>query len=708
MNADYLSSRRAVSISLLGLAIQFGIAIVLVIYARYSGGDHAAVTAAASSAIGALVWFGLIVLYDQRRRERVEALEAESLATAESAAASAFENTGDELRVAARRLALVRKFFLPGLAVVAAASLLTTGIVRIGQGVERFDPDNFVEPRLGGWGIAIGLGIAFVGFVFARFVSGMAQQKAWGALRAGASQAVGAALIGLLLAVGLFVDMAADSDWLLRALPVIFPAAMILGGAEIILNLILDAYRPRRAGEEPAPAFDSRLLGLVAAPDKIAENIGEALNYQFGVDVTGTWFYRLLSRSLAWLGLVAFIVAWGMSSLAVLQPHQRGIVLTFGEVSQPLFSLGDRTETDIGPGLHVKLPWPISRVEIPEYQSRDAAGNETLVRTTTGVQLLTLGTSPPDEGDGPILWSEQHTVDESFLVVQSTREDVITGGLRDDPDAATILSLLAVEVPVHYVVNDVQLYDQLAAPGERRRLLEAIGRQVVSRYVSALSVDQILATDRGSMADRLRSALTAEFDKLNGGAGPGIEILFVGVAGVHPPRDVAPNFERVVQGRQNREAMIEAATTQQTRTLATVAGSVELAGRIVALLDEGEDRRVGGAPDREVAELDLEVQRLLEEAGGEAGELLVNASADRWTRHMGERAKAAIFLGRLASYRAAPGIVRSGLYFDALGDALAESRVYLTPPDIENLRVMLELQDRAQGRNVFDQQAGAE
>lgn len=708
MNADYISSRRAVSISLLGLAIQLGIAIVLLIYAQYSGGDHASVTAAATAAIGALVWFGLIVLYDQRRRERVESLEAESLATAESAAASAFENTGEELRVAARRLALVRKFFLPGLAIVVAASLLSTGIVRVGQGVDRFDPDNFTDPRLGGWGIAIGLGIAFVGFVFARFVSGMAQQKFWGPLRAGASQAVGLALIGLLMAIALFIDMAAENNWLLRALPIIFPAAMILGGAEIILNLVLDAYRPRRAGEEPAPAFDSRLLGLVAAPDKIAENIGEALNYQFGVDVTGTWFYRLLSRSLAWLGLVAFIVAWGMTSLVVLQPHQRGLVLTFGEISDPIASLGGTTDSDIGPGLHVKYPWPIARVEVPEYESRDGHGHSTQVRTTTGIQFLTLGSNPPDAGESPILWGKQHTANETFLVVQSAREDVLTGEAREDGDVVTGLSLLAVEVPVQFVVSDVELYDRLAAPGQRRRLLEAIGRQVVSRYLSARSVDEILATDRRSMAGLLMTELEAEFAKLNGGEGPGIEMLFVGVSGVHPPRDVAPNFERVVQGRQNREAMVEAATTEQTRELATVAGSVELAGQIVALLDEAEALRQSGASDRDITEIELEVQRLLEGAGGEAGELLVQASADRWQRHMGERGKAAIFLGRLASYRAAPGLVRSSMYFDALGDALTESRVYLTPPDLENLQVMLELQDRTQGRNVFDLEAGAE
>jgi hypothetical protein len=44
------------------------------------------------------------------------------------------------------------------------------------------------------------------------------------------------------------------------------PWVMIVLGAEILLNTILDIYRPRVAGQYAQAAFDSRLLGLVNEP----------------------------------------------------------------------------------------------------------------------------------------------------------------------------------------------------------------------------------------------------------------------------------------------------------------------------------------------------------------------------------------------------------------------------------------------------------
>jgi Cation/multidrug efflux pump len=111
------------------------------------------------------------------------------------------------------------------------------------------------------------------------------------------------------------------------------PIFTIIIGAETLLNVVLDVYRPRKPGEDPRPGFDSRLLGLLAAPDRIAENIGEALNYQFGVEVSRTWFYLLLKRWWPGLIAVALLVAWGMTSLVVVEPHQRAMVLTFDKPS---------------------------------------------------------------------------------------------------------------------------------------------------------------------------------------------------------------------------------------------------------------------------------------------------------------------------------------------------------------------------------------
>lgn len=721
MRADYLTYRRALTTAIIGLIGQVAIAIVLLIYARMSGGSHAAVSAAITVGIGATVWLGLILLFDQHRRERLESMEAESLAAAESVASSAFEGTGEEIRVAARRLRFFRKFVLPGLSLLVATLLIVFGLARFATAQAM---EQYVAPDSPGWGVAIGLGLAFVGFVFARYVSGMAKEHSWAPLRAGSAQAVLAALLGFGQALVLFIDLAGGPDTPAQIWQYIVPVAMVIGGIEIGINFVLDLYRPRSPGEPDRPAFDSRILGFVAAPDKIAQSIGEAVSYQLGVDVTGSWLYQLLSRSLALFVLIAAVIAWALSSLVVIQPHQRGLVLTLGRVTEPLFSFGDaneieRTEDgfrggDIGPGLHVKWPWPISRVSLSKHVVEDDSGRRSLTATTTGIQVIHLGGNPPDEGDKPIIWGEQHAAQEIYHIVRPARD---TSGASTG-DAAGV-ALVAVEVPLHYRVDDVQLYERVSSPGQQQDLLTSIGRRVVSRYLSRLSVDEILAADPAGLADDLRAVVEEAFSELNEGRGPGVKVLFVGVNGVHPPRDVADKFEAVVQALQERETAIERARTAQIRTLAGVAGEVDLASQIADRVDELEAakfrlraaRRAESdevpALTQQVAEIELDVQALIRRAGGQAGELLARAGTDRWIEHMGARARWEQLSGEAAVYRDARLLYRTKAYNEALLDLFRDTRLFITTPGVP-MHTILELQDRRATLSDLNPNAGAE
>ncbi|MEZ6241790.1 MAG: SPFH domain-containing protein [Phycisphaerales bacterium] len=685
MRGDYLTYRRAAGVSFLGLAIQGALALGMLIYGRL-GSDHAAVTAAIFMGLGLIVWVGLAILYDQHRRERIEAMEAEALAS-EAGASSAFEQS-DDLRVAARRVQTVQKWVLSALAVIVAAALITIGVIRWRAGRALIPHDAFGEAALPGWGIAVGLGVAFVGFVFARFVSGMGKQPAWSALRAGAAQAVGSALLGLAVAVANFVDIAIGPDTLNRYLPATFGIVLIVLGAEIAINFLLDLYRPRQPGQSLRPAFDSRLLGLLAAPDKIAESAGEALSYQFGVDVTGSWFYRLLSRWVLALVVLGIVVGWGLTMFVVVEPHQRALILTNGKISKPLLSLGETGENDVGPGLHVKWPWPFGQVLVPEFTTRDASGNMVVSRTTTGVRTLQLGANPPTPGTGPLLWTEEHSPNEMVSIVQPSLV-----GSGDEEARARDLALVVAEVPMQFVVRDLELYERLAGPGEREDVLQNVGRRVVMRRLSSMRIDAVLAGGRTELADALRADLVEAYAQLNAGEGAGIEIVFVGAGGVHPPKGVAANFERLIQARQNVEGMLETARMNEIESLTGVAGSVDLARQIIAQLDEMDRLTESGrADEQDLIDRNLEVQRLLEQAGGDAGERLIKAGAERWKRHMGERAKATRFEAQVASYEAAPALYRTKQYFEALLDAMKGSRVYIN--DIPEAKIWLNLEER--------------
>lgn len=698
---DYLTYRKAASTSVIGLVIQLILTLTVFFYARFSG-DIAAGIASIFLLSGVLVWGVLLLVFDQHRRERIEAMEAEQLAVSGAAVASAFEGTGDELRFAARRLGNIYKWVVPASAILLALINIWFGYSRLRQ-IQRID-DFSNSTSHAGWALAIGIALAVIGFVFARFVSGMAKVDAWSNLRAGATTAVAAALVGLVLGVGGFLELAMGIDQVINISPYIFAIGMIAYGVEIVLNLLLDVYRPRKPGELPRPAFDSRFLGLLAAPDRIAENVGEAVNYQFGIDVTSSWFYQLLSKWIIAFVAIGVGIGWLMSSLVVVEPHERGLILTNGVISQPLASFGEQGEGDIGPGLHIKWPWPFSTYETPVSVSR--RGNKE-VRTTTGVRVLDLASNPPTNERGPILWTENHTRSERLNIVQPER--AAQGGRQQDGVSSSVaeLSLVAAEVPVHYVIRNVKLFDQFAAPGQREQLLQQVGRRIVTQYMGELSIDEVLATHRTKMPAELMRRLKAGYAQFNDGQGAGIEVLFVGVNGVHPPTKVAPSFERVVTARQNLESLIEQARREQIGMLTEIAGSVELAEQINQRLQELDAiRRQEGDQAQGYIQAELEVQRLLERAGGEAGELILSAGASRWLRHMSERGQASLLQGQQEAYLASPELYRSKMYFDALLQAMAQSRVYLTPGEIKDLRVRMELQDKQAGTDVFDAEAG--
>ena len=692
MKGDYLTYRRGTSVSLLGLLIQAGLALGLLIYAQIAS-DKSAQTLSIFMGLGLIVWLGLALIFDQRRRERIEAMENEALAL-EGGSSSAFDASGDELLVAARRVQTIQRWVLPTLAIIFSASLITAGLVRLGPAQKLTNPDEYGQAAYPGWGIAIGLGVAFIGFIFARFVSGMGKQPSWAALRAGAAQSVGGAIGGFALALANFVELALGVEEVAMYLPLTLAIAMVVIGVEIALNFLLDLYRPRKPGQELRPAFESRILGFVAAPDKIAESIGEALSYQFGVDVTGSWFYRLLRRSIALLVLMGLLIGWAMTALVVVEPHQRALILTNGKISKPLLSLGEVGERDVGPGLHVKLPWPFGEAIVPEFTTNIPGQGEVVTRTTTGVRTIHLGTNPPEAGDSPILWTKKHTNDEFVNIVQPARRDEDAGERGGD------VALVAVEIPVQFVVSDLELYERLAGPGQRENVLRAVGRRLVMQHLSSMRIDEVLTTERTELAAALKAELERAYGELNDGEGAGVEIVFVGAGGVHPPESVAEPFERLIQARQNYESKIEDAHGQEIQALTEVAGSVELARRIVGELDALRGMVERGEDEGVIAQKRLGVQRLLEQAGGGAGELLIEAAATRWVRHMGERARATLFEGQATAFEAAPELYQSRLYLRALRDAMRDARVYIN--GVPGAKIRIDLNDRQSGLDVFN------
>ncbi len=666
MKADYLSFKRATSVALLGLAIQLGLGLALLIFSQLAR-DSASFTASLYILIGAAVWLSLAVVYDQHRRERIEAMEAESLAAMSARQSTVFEENAEDLRVAAKRLAWMHRILLPGISLGMAAVLIGVGLWRFksGQALARADSVSLIAPHYRNWAIALGIGAAVAGFIFARFVSGMAKQRVWANLRAGAAAVVGAALMGLAILVAQFV-VYAGSDAVARYLPAILPVIMIVLGGEILLNFLLDIYRPRVPGEIPRPAFDSRILGFVAAPDKIAESIGGAINYQFGFNVTGSWFYQLLARWLPALGVLGVLVVWAMTFFAVVGPDERALKISRGALS-----------AELGPGLYLKAPWPFARVE--------------RFKATTARRIDLAG--PPPAADRAVLWTNEHGVDEKYLFVQPAASGGVAAAVDDDSSAEyRDLALISVEVPVYYEVTDLEKFEQFGAPETREAKLKAIGQREVMEYMATVRVDEILGRGRSRASADLRDRIERRFNELDAG----VRVLFAGVEGVHPPLDTAHQFEEVVAVRQASLGLVAQARAERIATLTETVGSVASAELVLSLME-----RLENEPDADRrAEIEQQILEVCSEAGGKVSAMIRAAKADRWVKHMGQRGRAERYTGQLASYRASPELYKAKLYFQTIKELMGKTRVYIVADGVP-VQVRTNLEDSESSTNAI-------
>lgn len=688
MKADYLNYQRATAMSLLGLTIQLVLGLALLVYAVLHA-DRAAETAAIYMLLGVPAWGLLAIIFDQHRRERIEALEAETYAASDAAGSSVFERSGEDLRVAERRLRLVYRWIVPTVSLLLAGAMIAVGIIRLDGA--RAGLENFKAVDNRGWPMGLGFGIAFIAFVFARYVAVMARQKVWAPLRAGAGFAVGSAVMAFFIAVGHLVDIAGP-DTVLRSISIAFPVVILLLGVEIVLNFLLDVYRPRKPGEWPRPAMESRILGFLAAPDQVAASIGEAINYQFGYDVASSWFYRLISRVLLRILVpIALVVLWAMSSLVVVRPHQQAVVERTGAFSRV-----------IGPGLHFKYPWPFERITIPEYVVRDARGKVTFrSQTVTGVRTLNIG-SVPSDGTGPILWTNEHALEEVFFLVQpalGADTPVAGGGIG--------LAQMAVEFPIHYSIDDLEAYERLAPPELRDELIKAVAQRELTKYLTAKSVGDLLSTRRNEISAELLSNIEKALIAINPlkNGKPVVKLIFGGITGMHPPQDASRAFEGVVVAQQKYNARVKNAEALAVETLSRSVGSVALADRVIAELDvlAKIPATLEGKPNPAYTQQRLKIRGMLTEAGGAVAATLAGASADRWERHMGERGRLWAFQGLVGAYRAGPELFRAGVYFDALRAAIANARLFLVDKGVQ-LELQFDGQDKDSVQTIFDTQ----
>jgi modulator of FtsH protease HflK len=546
--------------------------------------------------VAAVSWFQMRL----EDRERLEKLELDELVKAHSSSAM-FEAKDAEVFPAQRSREQFERFFVPAFTVIlfvlqaGGAWLLwhwlsrTTTVAEVGQPIT---------------GLALFGLFALLLFLLGRFSATIARLEQHRLLRPGASYLLCNAFLCLVVAlgmVGVWAGFPKADFYVAHILCGLFGLVAI----ETLIQLVLEMYRPRVKGKVERPLYESRLVGLLGQPEGLITTAAQALDYQFGFKVSETWFYRFFAKALGWL-LLLQVGALVLSTCVVfIEAGEEGLLEHFGKPVE--------SRSPLGPGAHLKWPWPVDRV----YRFR-----------TEQIQTFTIGSAPESsqERELYVLWVQAHHAETNFLVanrVQFSQEATNqVSGKRTPP-----VSLLTVGVPVQFQITNLVdwAYNNEDAPA----LLEDVGEREVVRYLVGVDMNDIMSQGRQEAAQVLAERIQAAANRHQLGA----RIISVDLGDLHPPAKVAPEYEKVIAAAQTKQAKILAARADDIRTNAL--------------------------------------------AGAQAANILNKANAERTAREIGALAQAALFTNQIPAFQTAPAVYAERAYLQTFARATANARKYV-------------------------------
>jgi regulator of protease activity HflC (stomatin/prohibitin superfamily) len=516
------------------LAVMVLIAVFFVMgYVHSLAGQGATILLLLGALVAAVSWFQMRL----EENERLEKLELDELVKSKGGS-TLFDAKDTEVFPAQRSREQFEKYFVSGFGVLLFL-LEAAGAWVFWHWIPK--ANSVIVPERAMAALSLFAIFALLLFLFGRFSATLARLENNRLLRPGASFLLLGAYVCFFVALGI---AGVKADFPKADIYVAKGLCVLLGllAAETLVTLLLEIYRPRVKGKISRPIYDSRLVGVLGQPESLFTTAAQTIDYQFGFNVSDTWFFQLLKKNLLTLLLAQMAVLILSTCFVFVDAGEQAVLERFGKpVAGGVLS----------PGAHLKLPWPVEKT----YRYR-----------TEQIQTFDVGYTPDEQSEnaGTILWSSVHGKEENFLV--ANRETATIKAENTDTNdtlKAPPVSLITVSIPVQFQIHDVTAWAyNNTDPAD---LLQDLATRAVVHYLAGVDLSDVMSHARSEAAQLLRERIQAAADarKL------GVKILFVGVQDIHPPTTVAADYEKVVGAEQTKLATILGARADAIRTNAT-------------------------------------------------------------------------------------------------------------------------------------------
>jgi len=526
-----------VSIALLGFILHVIFAALSAFLGIWTGSQSPIVLSLLLFGAG-LIWGIVFIHLRQKSLVTVEAENLKSLKEKASEGSRLFDEGTYDSFSAEVRLKQMERWFLPGISFLTALYMIAVPLLKFAGVLLAPEAAYAGKTVIGAVGIA---GIAFILFIFGRYAGGLAVAPKWRFVEAGGAISIFCAICSIVVSFGLVMihlGLPKVESFLCFAVPV---AAGVIG-IELVLNFILHIYRPPSV--EYSLPYSSRMLRMLARPSGALKTVAEALDYQFGFQISQTWFYRFVERAIAPIILFQIIAFYGLTCIVVVNPEEKAVIERFGVPSANI----------LGPGFHLKLPWPAEKA---------------LKYPTGRIQMVTIGVHGKDghgeehgheghEGHpGVVLWTVEHGHGSSNLIVASS--EMVTDG--EEGTGAVPVNFLNTSVDIQYCIDD--LLDFLYKKKDPVKVLKSIASRELVRFMVSVDLFEIMGPGRLKASEHLASRIRDACRD----AGLGLKILYIGFENVHPPVEVAGAFEEVVGAIEEKHTKVFDAEAYRNKIL---------------------------------------------------------------------------------------------------------------------------------------------
>jgi len=325
--------------------------------------------------------------------------------------------------------------------------------------------------------------------------------------------------------------------------------------AEYLTRMIGGVFVPPQAAFPVAPPVQSLLRQSLFAASNPLHGASDAAERWLGVSLRSNWAITFIKRSVLPLAALLALLAWGLTSLTIVETHQMGVREHLGRVAgEPL-----------KPGLHVSLPWPLGRIRAFPVKT---------------VQQLPIGFVESDETldvqkPRTLLWTRPHAKEEFALVLGGGSE------------------LVAVNASVYFKIAEDRdqflnyVYRQFAA----EEFLTAFAYRALMEETRGRTLDEVLSADRAQFSRRIAQSVRQQARA----AALGLEVVDFAMLNQHPPMEAGGSYLDVINARLDAGRRVtEAEGVKQTALLsaqtrsasAVAAAQAERSRRVSAALGE--------------------------------------------------------------------------------------------------------------------------